>query len=104
VSYLSTAKKALEEHRRKQQGGATPSDVTPVDPMEGRIIAVKISSHVLDACIWLAFDDGFTPDDDEPLAVFYADEIPLLKDKTMEQLKEIHKVKLTFGPRSMVSQ
>ena len=37
------------------------------------------------------------PDDDEPLAVFYADEIPFLNDKSPELLRLIHKVKLTFG-------
>jgi hypothetical protein len=75
-----------------------------IDPTEGRIIAVKICSHVLDACIWFSFDPKFKPDDDEPLAVFYSDEIPFICDKTVEQLKEIHQWKLTFGPGARVRQ
>src|SRR5262245_6319031 len=66
------------------------------DISEGPIIAVKIASTVLGADLWLAFQDDFKPDEIEPLAVFYADEIPLLAQKTPEQLREIHKVKLVF--------
>ena len=69
---------------------------------EGHIVAVEICSEVLEAHIWLAFDESFDPKDGE--AVFYADEVPLLKDKTPEQLREIHKVKLAFGPGSRVRQ
>jgi hypothetical protein len=75
-----------------------------VDPTDGKIIAVKICSHVLDACIWFSFDPDFTPDDGESLAVFYADEIPFLSDKTIEQLREIHQWKLQFGPGTPVNQ
>lgn len=61
---------------------------------DGRLVAVKICSHVLDACLWLAFDDDFQPgDDDEQLAVYYSPELPFLKDKTVDQLREIHRVK-----------
>jgi hypothetical protein len=80
-------------------------DLEPAENIsEGRIIAVKICSHVLDACIWFSFDPDFKPDNDESLAVFYAEEIPLLSDKTTEQLREIHKWKLTFGPGTRVGQ
>jgi hypothetical protein len=71
---------------------------------DSRISAVKICSHVLDACIWFSFDPDFKPDDDEPLAVFYADEIPFISDKTVEQLKEIHQWKLTFWLGARVRQ
>jgi hypothetical protein len=71
---------------------------------DGRIIAVKICSRVLDACIWLSFDPEFKPDDDEPLTVFYADEIPFLSGKTTDQLKEIHQWKLRVGPGARVRQ
>ena len=71
---------------------------------EGAIIAVKIASEVLSADIWLAFKDDFKRDDGEPLAVFYADEIPILAQKTLDQLQEIHKVKLAFGPGSRMRQ
>jgi len=38
------------------------------------------------------------------IPVFYARELPLLKGKTPEQLREIHKLKLAFGPGSSVKQ
>jgi hypothetical protein len=66
----------------------------------GEIVAVEIASEVLSADVWLAFRDAFNPGDDK--AVFYAHELPLLKEKTLEQLREIHKVKLAFGAGSRV--
>jgi hypothetical protein len=30
------------------------------------------------------------------MALYYADEIPFLRDKTLEQLQEIHEAKLSF--------
>ena len=69
---------------------------------EGRVVAVKVCSHVLDACVWLAFNSAFEPDPDEPLAVFYEHEIPLLEDKTPDDLKQIHRTKLAFGPGTEV--
>jgi hypothetical protein len=56
---------------------------------------VEIASEVLGADIWLAFRDDFNPGDGK--AVFYAHELPMLRTKTPEQLREIHKVKLAFG-------
>ena len=70
------------------------------DPTEGTIVAVKLASTVLDADIWLAFKEDFKPDDEQ--AVFYADELPLLVTKDANQLREIHRDKLTFGPGSRV--
>jgi hypothetical protein len=70
------------------------------DVTEGQMVAVEICSEILQAHIWLAFDKSFDPKDKQ--AVFYADEIPLLKNKTPEQIREIHKVKLAFGPESRV--
>src|SRR5262249_15371533 len=58
------------------------------------IQAVKIWSHILEDEIWLILDHSFVPIDD--LACYYAEEIPLLKNKSAEQLREIHKVKLVF--------
>jgi hypothetical protein len=74
------------------------------DPTEGRLIAVKICSQVLDACIWFSFDPDFKPDDDEPLAVFYDHEVQFLRNKTVEQLKEIHQWKLTVGSGARIRQ
>src|SRR5215468_7125749 len=73
-----------------------------VDVTEGRVIAYLIASEVLGCDIWLALDDDFDPRD--RLAVFYAHEIPLLAEKTPQQLREIHKIKLGFGPGSRVRQ
>jgi hypothetical protein len=79
---------------------AMPSQEMPerdtVDATEGTIVAVKIASTVLSAAIWLAFKDNFKPDDGEPLAVFYADEIPILAQKTPDELREIHETKLAY--------
>jgi hypothetical protein len=69
---------------------------------QGRIIAVEISSTVLEADIWFALADDFDPQDGK--AVFYAHELEFLRTKTAEQLREIHKVKLSFGPGSRVRQ
>jgi len=66
------------------------------DPTEGRIIAYLIATEVLGADIWLSFRNDFKPDESEPLAVFYADEIWIVAQKTPEQLRELHKVKLVF--------
>lgn len=97
MSYLELLKKPTDKSSFVE--GSNTSD-----PTEGRIVAVKICSHVLDACIWFSFDPDFKPDDDEPLAVFYADEIPFISDKTTQQLKEIHAWKLAFGPGTRVRQ
>jgi hypothetical protein len=64
------------------------------DPTAGRILAVLICSHALEADIWLALDNSFNPADN--LAVFYADELSALQSKTAEELKAIHEVKLIF--------
>jgi len=58
------------------------------------IQAVKICSHVLEDEIWLILDRSFIPHDG--LAVYYPEEIALLKTKTPEDIREIHKVKLVF--------
>jgi hypothetical protein len=93
----------LEKLKRLEQTDRNP-EATPPDVTEGRIIAVKICSHVLDACIWFSFDPDFKPGDDEPLAVFYDHEVQFLRNKTVEQLKEIHQWKLTVGPGARIRQ
>jgi len=96
-SPFDIAKKYLEELAPVPAHAATVTDLT-----DGRIIAVEICSNVLEAHIWLAFDDGFKAGDGQ--AVFYADELPFLATKDAETLKEIHRVKLAFGPGSRVRQ
>lgn len=56
--------------------------------------AVKICSAVLEDHLWLILDRSFEPRDG--LAIYYAEELPVLKTKTPEELKEIHKAKLAF--------
>ena len=58
------------------------------------IQGVKIASTVLNDDIWLILDRSFIPHDG--LAVYYAEEIPLLKGKSLEDLKLIHQTKLKF--------
>jgi hypothetical protein len=73
------------------------------DPTEGRILAIEISSNVLQAHIWLAFDDSFKADDGQ--AVFYGSELPALRGKTPEELRMIHMVELSsLGSGSRVHQ
>ena len=97
MSYLEKLKR-LEQAKPKaeQQAAADPvwsdPDIVSTHIEDGEIIAIEICSKVLEAHIWLAFDDGFDPGDGQ--AVFYADELPFLKTKTPEQLKKIHALKL----------
>jgi hypothetical protein len=92
-SPFDIAKKYLEDY----PAPARAPVVMSTDPTEGRIKAVEICSNVLEAHIWLAFDDDFNPGDGQGQAVFYADELPFLATKDAQTLKEIHKVKLAFG-------
>ena len=96
MSYLQLAKRI--------QAGLKPATTAEsiTDPTEGRVIAYLIASEVLGCDIWFALDDSFSPNDGQ--AVYYADELPFLATKDAEQLREIHKVKLAFGPGSRVGQ
>ena len=96
-SPFDIAKKYLEELAPVPAPAATITDLT-----DGPIIAVEICSNVLEAHIWLAFDESFNPGDGQ--AVFYADELEFLKTKDAETLREIHKAQLEFGPGSRVRQ
>lgn len=79
-----------------------PSNAVPARVTEGRIIAVEICSTVLEAHVWLSFADDFNPQDGQ--AVFYADELQLLKDKSASTLRKIYETKKTFGPGTRVRQ
>lgn len=62
---------------------------------EGNILrAVKICSAVLQDHLWLILNRSFEPKDS--LSIYYPEELPELKTKTAEQLRETHKVKLAF--------
>jgi hypothetical protein len=97
MDYLEIARKAKADFQKDRQ--AQPETAKPIE--EGRIVAVEICSNILEAHIWLAFDDSFKADDGR--AVFYADELPFLATKDAETLKEIHKFRLKF-PGARVTQ
>ena len=86
MSYLALAKKAEDDLRTKGR----VLEVQEADTIQ----AVKICSLVLQDEIWLILDHSFIPHDG--LACYYAEEIPLLRDRTPEEIQEIHKVKLAF--------
>ncbi len=60
----------------------------------GKLRAVLIFSGVLEAYLWMIRDRSFQPNDG--MACYFAEEIPLLKGKSIEDLKLIHQTKLTF--------
>ena len=59
-----------------------------------KLQAVKIYSAILEDHLWLILDRGFEPKDG--LAVYYPEELSILKTKSIEELRGIHKVKLVF--------
>jgi len=62
---------------------------------DGQVLkATKICSAILEDYLWLILDPSFEPKDN--LAVYYPEELPVLRYKTSEELKEIHKTKLAF--------
>jgi len=63
-------------------------------------IGIKIASAALGEDFWLILDREFVPDDG--LACYYPEEIPLLKNKTADNLKAIQKVKLVFPGAKVV--
>jgi len=92
---------------QRPNGGVVTADLfDPVETiaLDGRIVAVLIDSEVLQAEIWFALIDDWIPDEGDSRAVFYAHELPMLKTKTPQQLREIHKVKLAFGAGSRLRQ
>jgi hypothetical protein len=95
--YLRTA----EQNR---PNGVVGDGASVVDQIieNGEIVAVVICSKILESHIWLSFSDDFNPADGQ--AIYYADELEFLKTKTPEQLREIHKIKVAFGPGSRVRQ
>ncbi len=60
----------------------------------GELRAVLLCSALLEDHLWVICDRTFEPKDN--LAVYYAEEIPLLKGKSVEDLKLIHETKLIF--------
>lgn len=89
MSYLAIVKKAEEELKHD----STP-EAQEIREGANSIEAIKIYSHVLEDEIWLILDRSFIPHDG--LACYYPEEMPLLKGKSLEDLKLIHETKLAF--------
>ena len=60
----------------------------------GKLRAVLICSALLQSHLWVIWDRDFQPGDS--LAIYFSEELPLLKGKSVEDLRDIHKVKLEF--------
>ena len=56
--------------------------------------AIKICCAFLEDHLWIVIDRSYQPID--RLAIYYPEELTELTTKTLEQLREIHKVKLAF--------
>ena len=95
MSYLEKARAGLKRAEPK------PASPPVADATEGKLIAVKIASTVLNADIWIVFNEPFEIDDG--LAVFYPEELPFLATKDAETLKAIHKAKLA-NPGARITQ
>lgn len=68
----------------------------------GNLKAVKICSAVLQDHLWLVIDRSFEPKDG--LAIYYGEELPELKTKTADQLREIHRVKLVYPGARVIQE
>ncbi len=87
----------------------TQEDLTPIRAWvvnevregNGQLRAVMICSALLEVHLWMILDRSFEPKDN--LAVYYAEEVSLLKGKSLEDLKLIQETKLIF-PRAKVIQ
>jgi hypothetical protein len=98
MDYLGIARKAKADFQKERQGQAEPARPTAVDQIiDDRTIAVLIDSTALGATIWFALRDDWRPDEGDLTPVFYASELPALREKTLEQLRTIFNVKTVFG-------
>jgi hypothetical protein len=73
----------VEELSRASAKGHAVAAVEQV--IDDRTVAVLIDSSVLGTSIWFAFDDDFKSGDDLP--VFFASELPFLREMTTEELR-----------------
>jgi len=96
----------------EKKDGCEPKITVP-EPLESATLAVQIDSTVLGAPIWFALVDENSPElkvlspelgagtqdsllSTQDCCVFYASELPALRTKSPEQLREIFKVKTAF--------
>ena len=84
-------------------------DITPIRAWvvqevrgdNGDLRAIQICSATLEAHLWVIWDRSFEPKDN--LAIYFGEEMPLLKGKSLNDLKLIQETKLKF-PGSRVVQ
>ena len=91
----------LSFNKKTGYSGYTGYVPSPIDfVLDGTVVAVLIDSTVLGAPIWFAFTDGWTQREADDIPIFYASELPALRQKTPEQLRSIFNVKHVFhgGP------
>ncbi len=101
--------KALVASAKPQEGTASPGGppgtinidqilrawvVEKVRRENGELRAVMICSALLEDHLWVVWDRSFEPKDG--LAIYSAEELPLLRGKCLEDLKLIHQTKLVF--------
>ena len=98
MNYLDIARRAKADFQKECQGQAESARPTAVDQIiDDGILAVLIDSTVLGAVIWFALRDDWRPDPGDSTPVFYASELPALRTKTPEQLRQIFNVKSAIG-------
>ncbi len=66
----------------------------------GNLRGVLICSAPLEDHLWLILDRSFEPNDE--LAVYYPEELPALKTKSLEDLRAIHMTKLELRSRGLI--
>ncbi len=86
----------LDDVRKQKPTGEVLTKPTKPDITEGRTIALLIDSPIVGP-VWFALRDGWRPDPGDSTPVFYASELPALREKTLEQLRTIFNVKTVFG-------
>jgi len=107
LSADSVGATSVEDHRAGEKSSAVVGPIPEMldDPPRawiakgirdgaGKLLAVKISSAPLQDYLYVALDPEFVPP--EPLVVYSTEEIEAMKDKTPEQVLEIHKVKIVI--------
>jgi len=69
---------------------------------DGTLRAALLCSDLLEDHLWVILDRSFTPMD--TLAIYYVEELPLLRDKNLEELMLIHRTKLKFPCARVVQE
>jgi hypothetical protein len=83
-----------ERHHIAVDSNFRASVVQQIEDSVGNLRAVKIYSAILDDRLWVLVDKTYRPTDDDP--VYYDDELPLVKNKSIEHLKLIQETKKVF--------